>query len=117
MLGSNRRRWYKPTIVLPRFSFYAQCVFWYNDRMRVVYEKAAQTALRKTPAHKREDILEGMECVAQNPYAADSNIKRMKDTQTGYRRRFGDIRVIYELNIKEDILVVLRIGPRGGVYK
>ena len=35
----------------------------------------------------------------------------------GYRLRVGDWRVIYEINKDEVVIIVMKIAPRGEVYR
>jgi mRNA-degrading endonuclease RelE of RelBE toxin-antitoxin system len=36
--------------------------------------------------------------------------------RAGYRLRIGDWRVIYELHDDRLVMLVLEVGPRGGIY-
>lgn len=53
--------------------------------------------------------------VAKSPY----NAKQVKSLQgvDGYRLRVGDWRVIYSLKNKELEIWVVKVAPRGEVYK
>ena len=44
------------------------------------------------------------------------NIVPMQDVDA-FRVRIGDYRVIYEINDDELVLIVIKIGARGDVYK
>jgi mRNA interferase RelE/StbE len=44
------------------------------------------------------------------------NIVYMKNLDV-YRVRIGDFRVIYEIQDDELVLIVIKVGPRGDVYK
>lgn len=44
------------------------------------------------------------------------NIVAMQDVDA-FRVRIGDYRVIYEINDDELVLIVIKIGARGDVYK
>ncbi len=44
------------------------------------------------------------------------NVKRLTD-HPGYRLRIGDWRVVYTLHEQEVLIHVIKIKPRGEVYK
>lgn len=56
-----------------------------------------------------------IEALAANPTDAQ-NVKKLVG-RTGYRLRVGDWRVIYTVDSGRLIVLVLDIGPRGGIYK
>jgi mRNA interferase RelE/StbE len=68
------------------------------------------------PRNTAQLIREKMEQVAINPFAPISNAKKLQG-RPGYRLRIGDWRVIYEINKDEVIIIVMKIAPRGEVYK
>ncbi len=81
---------------------------------QVRIEKQAHKTLRKLPRNQARLIQAKIDELARDPYASQ-NIKPLKGT-TYFRLRVGDWRVIYELDDNQLIVIVLNIGPRGGVY-
>jgi mRNA-degrading endonuclease RelE of RelBE toxin-antitoxin system len=69
------------------------------------------------PGHRRAAIVKAMEQVARDPFAPDNNITALQGVRHGYRRRFGNWRVLYTVNTATDVLEVFNVGPRGGVYR
>ncbi|MFZ5879539.1 MAG: type II toxin-antitoxin system RelE family toxin [Chloroflexota bacterium] len=67
------------------------------------------------PRNTAKPIREKLEQVAVDPFAAISNAKKLQG-RDGYRLRVGDWRVIYEVNKKEVLIIVLKVAPRGEVY-
>ena len=61
-------------------------------------------------------IRERLDRLAEDPYAHHPNVARLQ-SRPGYRLRVGDWRVIYEVEGKELVILVLRIGSRGEVYR
>ena len=53
--------------------------------------------------------------VAADPYAPNDNLKKLQG-RDGYRLRIGGGRVIYELHDDRLVMLVLEVGPRGGMY-
>ena len=50
-----------------------------------------------------------------DPYAPNNNLTKLQGREA-YRLRVGDWRVIYELHDEGLVMVILEVGPRGGVY-
>lgn len=81
------------------------------------YRKQALRALARAPANVRARIRAKIALLAENPAALAGNIKKLQGRE-GYRLRVGDWRVIYEWRDGMPvILVILDIGPRGGIYE
>jgi mRNA interferase RelE/StbE len=81
----------------------------------VVTTKTFEKALKKLPANWQERILAKIREVAAAPYAANINLMKLQG-RAGYRLRVGDWRVIYELQDDRLVMLVLEVGPRGGIY-
>ena len=61
-------------------------------------------------------IREKLDQLALDPYTKHNNATKLKNLPA-YRLRIGDWRVIYEINDDKLIILVLKIGPRGGIYE
>jgi mRNA interferase RelE/StbE len=80
---------------------------------QISYTKAAIRALRRMPANTASLIRTKVEAYAQEPSAQANNVKSLKGRE-GIRLRVGDWRVI--MDDQGNVLAVLDIGPRGGIY-
>lgn len=80
---------------------------------QISYTKAAIRALRRMPANTATLIRTKIEAYAQDPSAQANNVKSLKGRE-GIRLRVGDWRVI--MDDQGNVLAVLEIGPRGGIY-
>ncbi len=80
---------------------------------QISYTKAAIRALRRMPANTETLIRSKIEAYAIDPASQANNIKALKG-RDGIRLRIGDWRVI--MDDQGNILAVLEIGPRGGIY-
>ena len=85
--------------------------------MEVRYTKSALKVLRRIQPKKAVVILNKMDEIAQNPFKVDNLITSLEGVENGYRRRFGDWRVLYTIDDEIKILEVFKIGSRGDVYK
>ena len=86
-----------------------------GDRSRVKavrYTRRAADALAKH-RNRAEHILAKIGAYAADPASAANNVTALKG-EPGFRLRIGDFRVIFEESETE--IVVLDIGPRGGIY-
>lgn len=54
--------------------------------------------------------------LAEDPGQRDINVKPLRGNR-GFRMRVGDHRVIFDRDDETQVIEVLRIGPRGDVYK
>lgn len=77
------------------------------------YSKAATRALRRMPRNAADLIRSKIEAYAENPGSQANNVKSLKGRE-GIRLRVGDCRVI--MDDQGNVLAILEIGPRGGVY-
>lgn len=83
---------------------------------RLVFTKQVDRALRKMPRHTARLIREKLDQLAQDPYAPNTNLTKLQG-RPGYRLRVGDWRIIYELEAERLLIVVLKVAPRGEVYR
>ncbi|MGA3205148.1 MAG: type II toxin-antitoxin system RelE/ParE family toxin [Bryobacteraceae bacterium] len=82
---------------------------------RIVRTQSFDKALAKLPMNWQRRIVAKIKDVAISPYAPNNNLKRLQG-HDGYRLRVGDWRVIYELQDDRLVMLVLEVGPRGGIY-
>jgi mRNA interferase RelE/StbE len=63
-------------------------------------------------------IKEKLLILAENPDVLKNNITRLSGTHEAYYRlRVGNYRVVYEKREKELVILIIRIGHRGEVYR
>ena len=82
----------------------------------ILFTKQADRALRKMSRNTARLVREKLDQLAQDPYARNPNVTRLQG-RPGYRLRVGDWRVIYELEDDRLVIMVLKVAPRGGVYR
>ena len=83
---------------------------------RVLFSKEAQRSLLSLPRPLAARIREKLTVVSDDPYAHHNNVTKLQN-RPGYRLRVGDWRVIYEIQGDELIILVVKIAPRGEVYR
>jgi len=83
---------------------------------RILFARSADKTLRTMPCEMAQRIRERLDRIAADPYADHANVTRLQN-RPGFRLRVGDWRVIYEVQEQRLIILVLRIGLRGDVYR
>jgi mRNA interferase RelE/StbE len=80
---------------------------------QIAYSKSALKTLRRIPANVAGTIRGKIEQYAADPTALSANVTKLQGRE-GYRLRVGDWRVIFDED--GNVLAILEIGPRGGIY-
>ncbi len=83
---------------------------------RLEFQKQPRKILQKIPKSEAQRIIAKLKLLANDPYAQNNNVAKLKD-QPGYPLRVRDWRVIYTIFDDEIFILVVRIAPRGDVYK
>jgi len=83
---------------------------------QLFFTRQALKTLRKLPRNTADRIREKLAFLAKAPYAPNANVTRLQN-RDGYRLRVGDWRVIYEIEAEQLRILVLKIAPRGEVYR
>lgn len=60
-------------------------------------------------------ILDAIEGLAENPFPVQS--KKMKGSESSYRLRVGDYRVIYQVDTENKVVTIYHARHRKEVYK
>ena len=72
--------------------------------------------LRRLPNNVAKIIVGKINQLAENPHAPNNNITRLTG-EPGYRLRVGNWRVLYEIDDNLLVIEIIKIGPRGGIYR
>lgn len=83
----------------------------------IFFHQEARKHLKKFTQEYRNRIGKALEKLSSDPYKNNLNIKKLEiNNDNYYRIRLGEIRIIYELDPKEKIVIVRDIDYRGNVY-
>jgi len=80
------------------------------------YRRQARNYLARLPYKIKLKIVGKLHEIKENPDDPNLDIDRLKGG-LGYRLRIGQYRIIYTRNDLELIIEVVKIRPRGDVYK
>jgi mRNA interferase RelE/StbE len=78
--------------------------------------KASIKFLKQADKPTREHIEKAIDKLTSDPLK-QSNIKKMQGYDRTYRKRLGNIRIIFEIHEQKILIVITKIGFRGDVYK
>lgn len=79
---------------------------------QVTYSRAAIKVLRRMPRDTADRIMAKVDQYAADPASLANNVTALAGRE-GIRLRVGDWRIIMD---DGQVLAVLQIGPRGGIY-
>jgi len=79
---------------------------------QVTYTRAAIKVLRRMPRDTADRIMVKVDQYAADPASLVNNVTALAGRE-GIRLRVGDWRIIMD---DGQVLAVLQIGPRGGIY-
>lgn len=80
------------------------------------YKKKALKIMRKMPNDVRDNIKKELKEIALDPYGYEGDWKPLTG-MSGWRLRVGGYRAICDVQDEALIVLVLKVGPRGDVYK
>lgn len=86
-----------------------------NGQYEVEFRHSVKKDLKKIPPHIISIIFSAIEELAQDPYP--SGVAKLTDTESYYRIRIGDYRVIYEILMNEQKIIISYIRHRKNAYK
>ncbi|MDJ0766283.1 MAG: type II toxin-antitoxin system RelE/ParE family toxin [Myxococcota bacterium] len=61
-------------------------------------------------------IWEKIKRLAEDPWDAALNVKKLSGYEGLYRLRVGEYRVIFSIYDEDKIVILMTVGPRGDVY-
>lgn len=83
--------------------------------MKLILKKSAIKGINKMPKRQGAKMIEALEEIADG-HTAGKDIGKLQG-RDGYRYRQGRYRAIYKCVERTDSLLVMTVGPRGGIYK
>ena len=81
---------------------------------RIEVRRRVQRALNKLPKPDFQAVIEAIKDLAQTP--RPRGIEKVKSTGL-WRIRQGDYRIIYAIDDKESLVIIVRVGHRREIYR
>ena len=81
---------------------------------KIAFKPSVKKDLRGIPRHDVERILKSIEGLSENPLTQNARSLTGRDA---YRLRVGRYRVIYAIDNEEVVILIIKIGHRGAVYR
>ncbi|MEW6686942.1 MAG: type II toxin-antitoxin system RelE/ParE family toxin [Candidatus Edwardsbacteria bacterium] len=85
------------------------------DLFKIDPKRSFEHDLRKIDRKFIPKILEAIESLSENPFPVQS--RKMKGSESSYRLRVGDYRVIYQIDTEKKIVTVYYARHRKDIYK
>ena len=82
---------------------------------KIVWKGSSEHDLRKIDRQYISRILKAIESLADDPFPVQS--RKLKDSESSYRLRIGDYRVIYQVDSQSKILTIYHVRHRKDAYK
>ena len=83
---------------------------------KIVFTKQVYKSLRRIPRDVVDRMRKNLDQIAKDPYAHFANVTKLQN-RAGFRLRVGDWRVIYDVQEDALIILVLKVGSRGDIYR
>ena len=83
----------------------------------IVFKKSAVKELNVLPQRIQQKILDAIQLLSLNPYTEILQIKKMKSSDSLYRVRIQDYRVIYLVENQIIKITIIKIGHRKDAYE
>ncbi len=84
---------------------------------KIEFLEEAYKEFKKLDRPVQEIIKNKLDILAQNPETLKNNIKQLKGKYSGlFRLRVGNYRIIYKMDNKKLLIVIVRIGHRKEIY-
>lgn len=84
------------------------------DTWQVILARETKKILDKLPRNVRDRLQKAIDALALDPRPHDCSKLTSRDL---YRIRRGDWRIIYAVRDAELIVLIVEVGPRGGVHR
>lgn len=79
--------------------------------------KSAKKDLRKLPKKIQIRIIEALKMLGVNPLSELLKVKKLRGEDSLYRIRVGDYRIVYTVENKKLVILVIKIGHRKEIYR
>jgi mRNA interferase RelE/StbE len=79
------------------------------------WKSSSERDLRKIDKQYIPRILDAIESLANDPFPSQS--KKLKDSESGFRLRIGDYRIIYQVDSEKKEIIIYHLRHRKDAYR
>ena len=80
---------------------------------KIIWTEKSSKQLDNLNENISSRIVKKVDELSENPFSKD--IKKLKG-ESAFRLRVGDYRIIFDIDIKNNIIYILRLGHRKNIY-
>jgi len=84
-------------------------------RYRIEFSPAAERQFKKFPKEVQIRLKHRIDILAENPFPR--GVKKLSAEENLYRFRIGDYRIIYQVQGRALLILILKLGHRKNVYR
>jgi mRNA interferase RelE/StbE len=81
----------------------------------IAVKRSARKSLLALPRDAQQRIRTAIDALATNPRPQGS--RKLTGSESMYRRRVGDYRIVYEIRDDQLVIMVIKLGHRRDVYR
>ncbi len=86
-----------------------------DSSYQIIFSPQARRSLRKLPPNTQQRVNDNILALAENP--RPPGVKALQGSRGLLRLRVGDYRVIYRIEDRQLIVVVVQVGHRRDIYR
>jgi len=84
-------------------------------KYRIEFSPTAESQFKKLPKEVQIRLKHRIDILAENPFPR--GVKKLSAQENFYRLRIGDYRIIYQVQGKALLILILKLGHRKNVYR
>ena len=84
-------------------------------KYRIEFSPTAESQFKKLPKEVQIRLKHRIDILAENPFSR--GVKKLSAQENFYRLRIGDYRIIFQVQGKALLILILKLGHRKNVYR
>ena len=84
-------------------------------KYRIEFSPTAESQFKKLPKEVQVRLKHRIDILAENPFPR--GVKKLSTQENFYRLRIGDYRIIFQVQGKALLILILKLGHRKNVYR
>jgi mRNA interferase RelE/StbE len=84
-------------------------------KYRIEFSPTAESQFKELPKEVQSRLQHRIDSMTENPFPR--GVKKLSAEENFYRLRIGDYRIIYQVQGKALLILILKLGHRRNVYR